>query len=335
MYTQLFPSGSERIPSGTGATSPRRAFTLVEMLVVVTIIGLLTMLILPGVQAARESARGVKCRNSLKQIGLALHSYHNLANVLPAGFLSSTDGITTGWGWGSQILGLLEQRPLMNSCNFSLAISQASNSTSVFCAVSTFECPSATSGPFSLGHLGFTLAGMDHIPPTQYIGSAGTFSSSQDPSINPFVTYGVGDGVFFRNSVIDFPSITDGLSSTLMVGERSRQVADATWIGVPLATAPLCTKSGWDNQSCDSCMFLSLGRTGSVSPDAYHIGGPTDYRINSRGGGADGFSSQHPGMANFLFCDGSVRPIKNPTQLAVLSALSSRSGHEIFSENAY
>src|SRR5215831_5779804 len=113
----------------SGIFTPRsqRAFTLIEVLVVITIIAALIALLLPAVQAAREAARRGQCLNNLKQVGLAMHNYHGVHDTFPPGYVSNTQGnlptgqdIGPGWGWGALLLSNLEQGPLYNAVNFSL-----------------------------------------------------------------------------------------------------------------------------------------------------------------------------------------------------------------------
>src|SRR5512135_3856053 len=120
------------------ATRPARrpsGFTLIELLVVIAIIGVLIALLLPAVQAAREAARRVQCVNNLKQIGLALHNYHDAVGALPMGYAASrpfVDGLTDttpGWAWGAMILPQLEQSALFNAVNFSLPVEGPQNTT--------------------------------------------------------------------------------------------------------------------------------------------------------------------------------------------------------------
>src|SRR5947209_1756264 len=116
-----------------------RGFTLIELLVVISVIAVLIALLLPAVQSAREAARRSQCINNLKQIGLALHHYHDIARVFPPGYVSAVDPKITdpcdqdaekarsidlgaGWAWGSMILPEIEQRPLFDSINFKLSV---------------------------------------------------------------------------------------------------------------------------------------------------------------------------------------------------------------------
>src|SRR5262245_7342752 len=100
----------------------RRGFTLIELLVVIAIIAVLIALLLPAVQAAREAARRAQCTNNLKQIALALHNYHDTTLSFPPGGINDRGFLGTWWSWASFILPRLEQGPLYNSINFSLAI---------------------------------------------------------------------------------------------------------------------------------------------------------------------------------------------------------------------
>ncbi|HEX3601732.1 MAG TPA: DUF1559 domain-containing protein, partial [Lacipirellulaceae bacterium] len=123
----------------------RRAFTLVEVLVVIAIIGILTALLLPAVQAAREASRRVQCQNNLKQIGLALLNYEANHRSLPAGYLSDVDtsGNDTGpgWGWAALILPQMEETAVFNSIHIDRPIEDATNTTARLSTIPGYFCP--------------------------------------------------------------------------------------------------------------------------------------------------------------------------------------------------
>jgi prepilin-type N-terminal cleavage/methylation domain-containing protein len=130
-----------------------RGFTLIELLVVIAIIAILIALLLPAVQQAREAARQSQCKNNLKQIGLALHNYHDVFNMFPASYLvdynhperdeETLDG-PSGWAWGTMLLPYLDQAPLYNAFEIHLPAWHPNNAVAVQTPLEVFLCPSAT-----------------------------------------------------------------------------------------------------------------------------------------------------------------------------------------------
>jgi prepilin-type N-terminal cleavage/methylation domain-containing protein/prepilin-type processing-associated H-X9-DG protein len=313
------PGAIRRRPSG---------FTLVELLVTITIIAVLIALLLPAVQAARETARRAGCVNNLKQIGLALHAYHGAVGVFPPGYAAVVDSVVIdlgpGWGWGTMLLAYLEQANLYNAINFGNQIPHVEVQTARRAMLSAYLCPSSTrngpvavSGPFSDGS---TRTIVDDLAPSQYVASAGQKFQ---------IITGTYNGVFYINSSASVASIPDGTGSTLMIGERSRVLADATWVGV-IPSARVCTSPSWPAPSCSQASALTLGFTGPSDPAAAWFEAP-----NAPTSTPDGFSSPHPGGCNFLFGDGSVRFLKQTIDPRIFSALSTRAGSEAIGSDRF
>src|SRR3954454_4417085 len=199
----------------------RPAFTLVELLVVIAIIGVLVALLLPAVQAAREAARRMKCQNNLKQIGLALHNYHDSFGRFPAAYyrawptsVGSTFG-TPGWGWGTMILPRLEQQGLYDALNVNTT--QATGAATMKPLAQTplqmFRCPSDTGKPLNLNRASYATS--------NYIAVFGALYDQA--SIGQPVVAGsvpsAGTGMFSANSGVRMAEVSDGLSNTVMIGE--------------------------------------------------------------------------------------------------------------------
>jgi prepilin-type N-terminal cleavage/methylation domain-containing protein/prepilin-type processing-associated H-X9-DG protein len=311
--------------------SPARrpgGFTLIELLVVIAIICVLIGLLLPAVQAAREAARRAQCLNNLKQFGLALHNYHGMFDTFPPGYVSNTQGnqpngvdVGPGWGWGAMLLNHLEQAPLFNAVNFSLSTTDPGSQTVRRTGPSTFLCPSDPGGrrPLTIKDgSGNTLVG--DLAAGQYVAVAGQWEPEEFPAQNT--------GLFYRNSRISIRDVTDGTSTTLMAGERSQNVASATWVGmVPFGLS--CNNPTWPVQDCEASNVLVLGHTGP-SPDEQWIDVP-----NNKKAGADDFHSLHPGGCNFLFGDGSVRFVKETINPSVFSYLATRAGGEVVGSDQF
>jgi prepilin-type N-terminal cleavage/methylation domain-containing protein/prepilin-type processing-associated H-X9-DG protein len=296
-----------------------RAFTLIELLVVIAVIAVLIALLLPAVQAAREAARRTQCVNNLKQIGLAMHGYHSSQDTFPPAYITAIVNNPAlpetgpGWGWGVMILNDLEQKPLYNATNFSLPITDPGSMTARTAALSVFLCPSNVgSGPVIVRNSSGVVLSSD-LSAAQYVASAGQLEPGEFPDSN--------NGVFYRNSRNGIRDITDGSSTTIMVGERSRNVADATWVGV-IPAAQLCTNPKWRVQECEPASTMVVSHTGSAASGNIYV-------PNSKSSMVDDYWSLHPGGCNFLFGDGSVRFIKESVNPSIFSYLSTRAGGEV------
>jgi prepilin-type processing-associated H-X9-DG protein/prepilin-type N-terminal cleavage/methylation domain-containing protein len=273
----------------------RSAFTLIELLVVIGIIAILMGLLLPAVQKVREAAARTQCANNLKQIGLALHSYHDSWKVLPPGYAASlpySNGETDsapGWGWASFILPLLEQNNLATQFNFNQPVQ---NSPGIQTMVPLFLCPSDIAPTGALVVPSAFGSPVALAAPSSYAACCGgDESDTADPS---------GLGVFYRNSRTRLTDITDGTSQTIMVGERACAYAGGIWAGAisggVITRGPFNTNPGTSTGSAP-CLVLAHCHLINTAND-------TD-------GGLDDFSSRHPSGANILFADGSVHFLRS------------------------
>jgi prepilin-type N-terminal cleavage/methylation domain-containing protein/prepilin-type processing-associated H-X9-DG protein len=319
----------------------RPGFTLIELLVVIAIISVLIGLLLPAVQKVRESAARLRCKNNLKQIGLALHNYHDVNQAFPPGYVSSAgpggpaDDRGPGWGWAALVLPYLEQDNLYRQIRFDRDIADPANTSVRMVSLPIFLCPSDG------GDATFTVDLLNDPTPTystplrdvngnpvqvahaNYVGIFGNPEITVDPG------YLVSDpdrsvlhrGMFYRNSKVRIADVTDGTSNTLFVGERSSNLAYATWAGaVTGGQVPpkLPDRLGFGPEGAP---VLVLGHTGDASDVPPHT-------PNSPVNHVDDFWSRHTSGVNFLFVDGSVRNINDSIDPAVWWALGTRSGGE-------
>jgi len=278
---------------------PRRGFTLIELLVVIAIIGTLVALLLPAVQMAREAARRTACSNNLKQVGIALHLYHDTHNVFPSGSLPNfVSGFTA-------ILPHLEQGNTYDRYRFELPYTDAGNVAVLSQRIPIFLCPSMdVRRPVPLG----TEIGA----PSSYLLNEGTglYMTSND-GFAPIVWPSFG----FANSPVSFGSITDGSSNTIAAGETTYAMPDYFWTA---STPQVGGTVKWGTARWGvGYPLVSLGSTGR----------PFNLRANAGNGG---FQSMHPQGANFLIADGSVR-FMGRIDSFTYRALGSRSGQEVVS----
>lgn len=331
--------------------SPKRiphGFTLVELLVVIAIIGLLVGMLLPAVQAARETANRNQCQNNLKQIGLALQSYHDVKKAFPPGYvdlnnnplLTPDNDIGPGWGWASMLLPQIEQQNLFNQINFSQPAGSGVNAAVSLVNLPVFQCPSDSyQDPVPIYDSTFsapiaTVAHANYVGCDGWIecfnGATGNIVPGGGDDAIPYGVYGPGArGVFWRNSHTRITDIKDGSSNTILAGERSGNHAPSTWTGaVPggrcpawMASVPVVPYAPPPGPAYDNADF---GEAFVLSHCNYTHMPSADIPIFD----PDTFYSFHPGGANFLFCDGSGRFISSNADGYIYQALSTIGGSE-------
>ena len=282
------------------AQTHRSAFTLIELLVVIAIIATLVGLLLPAVQKVREAASRMSCQNNLKQIGLALHNYHDAYQAFPSGYRASgpySDGATDtapGWGWGAFILPCIEQDNVFRQLNLNLPVQ---NSPAIQTVVKVYLCPS----DITLGAAFPVPDGFGNpiclAAPTSYAACCGSDASE--------TTDATGLGVFYRNSQTRITDITDGTSNTIMIGERAWSNANGIWAG---AIPDGVIMRGQSNP----CQPVIPGAWYPASTLVQAHAHMNNALVDSDGSaGMDDFSSRHPGGSNFVFADGSVHFLRS------------------------
>ena len=327
--------------------SIRRAFTLIELLVVIAIIGLLVGMLLPAVQAARESARRTQCTNNLKQIGVALQNYHDGQRCFPSGYIdrntnpkSTPDNdLGPSWGWASFLLPYLEESNVHSQIDFGQPVGVGSNMAVSKTSLAVHLCPSdSLSQPtFPVYDSSLTTI-LATVAYGNYVGCNGweecfwNAGGAGDGSGADGLVGGLGragNGVFYRNSHINAAKVTDGLSHTIFVGERSSDHSPSTWTGAVAGGLCPAWMAGQDPFSAppgpafdnadfgEALIFAHCNATHLPSAD-FPIFDP------------DTFYSMHAGQgANFLFGDGSVQFITSDIDPNTYQYLSTIAGDEM------
>lgn len=306
---------------------PSKGFTLVEFLVAIATIGILVALMLPTIQMAREAARRMSCTNNLKQIGLAMATYHNTCRSFPSGWIGidppsgrpHASG-QPGWAWGAMLLPYIEQRGLHKQIDFSRPITAPINDGMRRSSLSIYQCPSE-SGPeiLELKSAYDPSVIVASLATSNYVGCFGTrkLAVCQAAPIGVLVR---SDGVFQHNKPRTFRDMTDGTSSTIMVGERSAMYGASTWLGFVA-----------DGIEAHARFLGTADRAPNADrvPNAAREQNADRAPSTEQGHHLESFSSSHPQGVNFQFVDGSVRMIMNSVDLRVYRALATRQGGEM------
>jgi len=299
----------------------RPGFTLVELLVVIAIIGTLIGLLLPAVQSARGAARRMSSLNNLKQMGVALHTYHDGNRRLPPGFTSTvTDASTTpvtetgpGWSLFAEILPYMEEGSLYGQIDFSKRIfdpsSPAMNRSGRETIVAAYVDPGDTS-PKLIDVEDARRNVMFQAAVCSYAGCLGTGAYEEQPF----------NGVFHRNSRIRLDHIVDGTSKTIGIGERMSRHTQSSWVGVTPGQTLFYAQ--------ESPRFDPVKPTFNSRPAITATLVHVRSSVPSLQGSPGGFIGPHPAGTQFLNMDGSCRLITADTSTDVFRALCTRNGGE-------
>lgn len=323
----------------------RKGFTLIELLVVIAMIAVLIALLLPAVQQAREAARRVQCKNNLKQIGLALHNYHDTHRVFPP------LGATSYYSYSpqAQLLPFIEQANLYDLVDFGQPLMDPTkpayattlnppNAAAAGYAVPVFLCPSDGGQAVIIDDEGDVWAGGNYYA---NVGSGvGTTYYERRPS----------DGLFWSGSSVRFRDVTDGTSHTLCFTESLFGLKNGTTAMLVDPQRQMARVSGGAPGSLTGDALLAASRSstsfdgrrgeswirglgynalvsGFLSPNS------RDPDVSHHGNGLIAARSHHAGGVNAAFCDGSVRFVSESVDLfGVWRPLFTRAGGEVVAE---
>ncbi|MBM4089098.1 MAG: DUF1559 domain-containing protein [Planctomycetes bacterium] len=331
----------------------RHGFSLVELLVVISIIGILVGLLLPAVQAAREAARRTSCRNNLKQLGLALHNYHGAIRVFPPSTIIFGGSTNQPWSGQAMLMPYLEQSGIDGLIDYSIGYHHGSNKSKfppngvATIRVPVLMCPSETNDRLRLD-----AAGVPEHYPLNYVFNVGQYQIF-DP-----VSRRDGGAAFAPNGCLSCASFKDGLSNTVAMAEVKAftpRFHDATGMPGSQPARPEEVSAGYTGGGAWSATnghtewvcgrAIHNGFTTTFPPNTFvpHTAGGAVYDIDvcsSREGrnatdithGIITSRSYHPGFVNVLFMDGSVQSIGETIPRSTWQALGTRAGGEVLTE---
>ena len=331
------PDHFEPEPLSASIPMKKRGFTLIELLVVIAIIAVLISLLLPAVQSAREAARRAQCVNNLSQLGLALNNYESAHYAFPSGVINTTgpiDNIAKGvhYNWITQLLPYFEQKSAQRHFNFNVGLYEPHNLTVRGVMISTLNCPSD----------GGSWRGVASA--SSKVATSSSYAANYHDTEAPIDK--TNNGVFYLNSATRLEDIQDGSSYTIFVGEH-KAVTDLGWasgtsatlrntghaVNSPSGFPPVIGLDGSLSENPKSAGAMDSDDEGEpVAPKKDETAEQARQRIQRICGG---YSSFHPGGANFCFGDGSVRFLKNSISTVVFNRLGNRADGELISADSY
>ena len=299
-----------------------RGFTLIELLVVIAIIAILIALLLPAVQQAREAARRSTCKNNMKQLGLALHNYHDTFNTFPS---SHIRGIVSSWttsqiGWQARILPYMDQAPLFNKIDWSIQPGNTgtANTEAMNVELPAYRCPSDS------GDRGTT--GQTAYGPTNYVvcsANTGVFSAGGTDFANN------GRSVMFLNSATKMRDISDGISNTMIASECK---VGHPYVGANATSSTVCTGTASVRSRGYSWFFglamMAWSYTTLIGPNS----DLTECASSTGGPALMGARSAHVGGVHVLLGDGRIRFISDSIHLGTWQDLGHKSDGNVLGE---
>jgi prepilin-type N-terminal cleavage/methylation domain-containing protein/prepilin-type processing-associated H-X9-DG protein len=349
----------------TMPSRPRRAFTLIELLVVIAIIAVLIALLLPAVQAAREAARRMQCVNNMKQLGLAMHNYHDIANAIVTVRIFVASQCSNGnvlkgcqdTPWFCLMLPQFEQQALYNAFNFSIGATGVgnlglfANSTISSTKIALFQCPSDRVNTFTL------TAGVAPDTKGNYAVNMGNTQYDQGLITTNFPAPATRPMPFPLDKVVTFASVIDGLSNTVFMSEILQGSSQGVpsdlrgdvWSSLPGAGSfftrftPNSFVDFYASQPPVQATVPTLNPSGpanaDILPTGFCVSEPVVQmpclNVGTFAYAFAGARGRHPGGVNVLMGDGSVRFVKNSINGATWIALGSISSGEVISSDSY
>jgi prepilin-type N-terminal cleavage/methylation domain-containing protein/prepilin-type processing-associated H-X9-DG protein len=351
--------------SRSWARGARRGFTLIELLVVIAIIAVLIALLLPAVQSAREAARRAQCINNFKQMGLALHNYHDSQGSFPVGrmgigatYPANITPVDNRRTWFFSVLPYVEQTTAFNAFNFQVSFYYPQNTTVIRLQFTMFQCPSQTPSiqepdspyPRGKGSIAANWGNTGYYQGDTTYGTGAQGQQGGDPYTGGPVLNGAAvsfaGAPFKLNASTNLRDMVDGTSNTLLcgeviIGQCGNYFAPVTYPGNLGTYGPYDHRGDVFNDDYNCTMFMTYTTPNSTLADQM---GSTVFcgnlwmnnpPCNSQVPAWNASRSRHPGGSNVLMADGSSRFIKNSINVMSWRALGSSSGGEVLSADSY